>query len=175
MENIVPWYVAEYIKNDIKTTEEMRLRANPYLQSKIKIKNVIFNNPATIVFWADGTKTVVKTNNGDIFDPEKGLAMAISKKALGNKGNYYDKLKKWLPKKEETSKPIATSDIIDKLNQLSDFYNKTFNNKPNLGTTSIISCDTCSFEKGFSTRCISCEPYNYRYWTPKDSTEAGSK
>lgn len=65
-----------------------------------KIKDVKFNDPATIVFWADGTKTVVKCQDGDIFDPEKGLAMAISKKALGNKGNYCNELKKWLPEKE---------------------------------------------------------------------------
>ncbi|CAK7007826.1 MAG: hypothetical protein EUB_01571 [Eubacterium sp.] len=59
-----------------------------------KIRKVIFNNPATIVFWEDGTKTVVKANN-EIFDPEKGLAMAISKKAFGNKGKYFDHIKKW--------------------------------------------------------------------------------
>lgn len=66
-----------------------------------KIKDVKFNDPATIVFWADGTKTVVKCQDDDIFDPEKGLAMAITKKALGNKGNYCNELKKWLPEKEE--------------------------------------------------------------------------
>ena len=66
------------------------------------IKNVIFNPPATIVLWNDGTKTVVKTQNGEVFDPEKGLAMAISKKALGNKGNYFEQIKKWTePYKEE--------------------------------------------------------------------------
>lgn len=60
-----------------------------------RIKNVIFNDPATIVFWSDGTKTVVKTQNNEGFDPEKGLAMAIAKKALGNKGYYFDEFKKW--------------------------------------------------------------------------------
>ena len=64
-----------------------------------KIKDVIYNDPATIVFWEDGTKTVVKCEN-EKFDPEKGLAMAFSKKMLGNKGNYYNIFKKWLP--EET-------------------------------------------------------------------------
>lgn len=49
-----------------------------------KIKDVIFNEPATIVKWSDGSKTVVKCCEGDTFDPEKGLAMAISKKALGD-------------------------------------------------------------------------------------------
>ena len=66
-----------------------------------EIKNVIFNDPATIVFWEDGTKTVVKCQEGDEFDPEKGLAMAIVKKAYGNKGSYCNKLKKWLPKEEQ--------------------------------------------------------------------------
>lgn len=61
------------------------------------IKKVIFNPPATIVLWNDGTKTVVKCTDEE-FDPEKGLAMAISKKLLGNKGNYYNEFKKWLPK-----------------------------------------------------------------------------
>lgn len=60
------------------------------------IKKVIFNNPYTIVLWADGTKTIVKAQDGDNFDPEKGLAMAIAKKAFGNSGNYYDEFKKWL-------------------------------------------------------------------------------
>lgn len=66
-----------------------------------RIKKVIFNNPATIVFWYDGSKTVVKAEN-EPFDPEKGLAMAISKKALGNQGNYYDTFREWLPKEEDT-------------------------------------------------------------------------
>ena len=60
-----------------------------------EIKNVIFNPPATIVFWQDGTKTVVKATN-ELYDPEKGLAMAIAKRALGNQGNYYNVIKKWV-------------------------------------------------------------------------------
>ena len=72
-----------------------------------EIKNVIFNDPATIVFWNDGTKTVVKCQDGDEFDSEKGLAMAIVKKTYGNKGSYCNQLKKWLPRKDEyTSKAL---------------------------------------------------------------------
>ena len=62
------------------------------------IKKVIFNNPATIVLWEDGTKTVVKVHEDDVYDPEKGLAMAISKKALGNKYDYYNTFKHWMKK-----------------------------------------------------------------------------
>lgn len=60
----------------------------------IKIRRVIFNDPATIVMWEDGTKTVVKANN-EPFDKEKGLAMAICKKVYGNKGNFNNVFKQY--------------------------------------------------------------------------------
>lgn len=60
------------------------------------IEKVIFNPKATIVFWSDHTKTIVKLDKDDERDDEKGLAMAISKKFLGNKGNYYNEFRKWL-------------------------------------------------------------------------------
>lgn len=65
------------------------------------IKKVIFNEPATIVFWADGTKTVVKCGKDDIWDPEKGLAMAVTKKFFANEGFYYDIFKKWIPEDKQ--------------------------------------------------------------------------
>lgn len=74
------------------------------LSSTKYVKNVIFNDPATIVFWVDGSKTVVKCGENDTFDPEKGLAMAIAKRALGNQGNYYNHIKKWLLEEELSSK-----------------------------------------------------------------------
>lgn len=79
------------------------------------IKQVIFHDPATIVYWTDGTRTVVKCQDGDVYDPEKGLAMAISKKALGNKGNYCEVFKRWLPEEE-----VETLDqrIIDAANKI---------------------------------------------------------
>ena len=54
----------------------------------LEIEKVIFNHPATIVFWNDGTKTVVKAQEGDGWDMEKGLAMCIAKKMLGLKKFY---------------------------------------------------------------------------------------
>lgn len=73
-------------------------RISPFKHRNPEIKNVIFNEPATIVFWSDGTKTVVKADN-EPFDPEKGLAMAVSKKMLGdNKSSYYNIFKIYLKK-----------------------------------------------------------------------------
>lgn len=73
-------------------------RNNAVIRSVIaEIKTVKFNPPATIIFWKDGTKTVVKADNEE-FDPEKGMAMAICKKVMGNGYNYYDTFRKFLPK-----------------------------------------------------------------------------
>ena len=66
----------------------------------VEIEKVIFNDPATIIFWSDGTKTVVKCANEE-FDKEKGLAMAICKKVLGNKGNYFNEFHKWIEEEKE--------------------------------------------------------------------------
>ena len=64
------------------------------------IKRVIFSDLYTIVIWDDGTKTIVKCMD-EKFDKEKGLAMCIAKKSLGNKGKYYDVFKKWIKESEE--------------------------------------------------------------------------
>lgn len=67
---------------------------------KFAIKNVIFNDPATIVLWADGTKTVVKCQEGDEYSEEVGLALCFAKKALGNKSNFNNVFKKWIPEEQ---------------------------------------------------------------------------
>lgn len=85
-----------------------------------QIENVIFNDPATIVFWSDGTKTVVKAHDED-FDPEKGLAMAISKKMLGNTGKYFDEFKKWLPEEEE-EESMSIFDLFNRLRPVKSAY-----------------------------------------------------
>lgn len=66
-----------------------------------EITKVVFNNPATIVLWDDCTKTVVKCQGDDIYSKETGLALCIAKKALGNKSNFNEVFKKWIPEEEE--------------------------------------------------------------------------
>lgn len=57
-----------------------------------EIKKVIHNNPATIVFWEDGTKTVVKCQEDDRhgYSERVGLLMCIAKKFFGNTGKFND-------------------------------------------------------------------------------------
>lgn len=49
----------------------------------IYLKKVIYNAPATIAFWSDGTKTVCKCDSRDEYDPEKGLLLCQMKKMYG--------------------------------------------------------------------------------------------
>lgn len=60
------------------------------------ISRVIFNDPATIILWSDGTKTIAKTHSDDAFDPEKGFVVACAKKLLGNGGAFRKELAKWI-------------------------------------------------------------------------------
>ena len=50
------------------------------VRSEIAFTKVIFNGPATIVFWDDGTKTVVKCKDGDPYSKEAGFALCVLKK-----------------------------------------------------------------------------------------------
>lgn len=93
------------------------------------IKNVIFAPPATIVYWSDGSKTVVKCSEKDVFDPEKGLAMAIAKRCGGNKGSYYKEIQNWVEKsgKKYPGKTAAGKAVdLDVLKKYSSEANKDF-------------------------------------------------
>ena len=73
-------------------TEEMMAALTPVVP---EIERVIFHEPATIVFWSDGTKTVVKCMEGELFDEEKGIAMAFMKKLYGT--GYMRKIRRHIP------------------------------------------------------------------------------
>ena len=131
MDIINPLEKLDSIKEEIKGEKENKTmppknninygsffaKGSLFIADKAEIKDVIFNDPATIVFWSDGTKTVVRCENED-FDKEKGLAMAICKKFLGtnkSKSNYNDIFKKYCVEGMTkqvgvyTGKPVAVS------------------------------------------------------------------
>lgn len=119
----------ERTKNIYKRMVNSMYGANHYYRPEIK--NVIFNDPATIVFWTDGTKTVVKCQEGDIFDPEKGLTMAIAKKVYDNKGSYCNVIKKWCePYREKHGysgySDAVTKAVYDKLSTICDAFTEKY-------------------------------------------------
>ena len=88
--------IDEVVYSELDSYSMQKLLEEMEMNRRFEIKKVIFNDPATIVIWANGAKTVVKAQN-EKYDPEKGLAMAFAKRALGGKGSYYDIFKQWLP------------------------------------------------------------------------------
>lgn len=60
---------------------------------ELDFEDIIINPPATIVKWDDGTKTVVKCQNGDVYDAEKGIALCFMKKMFDNKSYYNEVIK----------------------------------------------------------------------------------
>lgn len=83
-------YVSTYDLTDIIPYVESPKYIRPTSFSLPNIKAVYFNDPLTCVIWEDGVKTFVKNVDGALkYDKEKALAMAISKRAFGNKYNYY--------------------------------------------------------------------------------------
>lgn len=90
---------------DTNYPEHMNCRCSV---NPLAIKNVIFNPPATIILWNDGTKSVVKCQNGEPYDAEKGFALAYLKKLLGNGNTFNKEINKWVtyePPKVEEVKP----------------------------------------------------------------------
>lgn len=77
--------------SDYKLPDWIKNRRNAIL----KPERVIFHDPATIVYWNDGTKTVVKCDSRDSYSKEAGLAMCYMKKMLGSSRAFNDTLRKW--------------------------------------------------------------------------------
>ena len=121
----------KYVENDIEQTK------NLYYGLSLTIKDVIFNPPATIVLWMDGTKTVVKDQGEVFYDPEKGMAMAVAKKAFGNQGNYYNQFAKYLDiyekkQEDEFTQLYPTSVLQDAVEKLKErLWKANYNSKCN--------------------------------------------
>lgn len=61
------------------------------------IKRIIQNGPATIVFWEDGTKTVVKRSKNDPeSDVYSAVAYALAKKRYGSNSQFKKRVGKCL-------------------------------------------------------------------------------
>lgn len=141
--------------------------------SRLKITKVIFNEPATIVFWSDGTKTVVKCCEDDTFDKEKGLAMAILKKLSWNDSKAFHRgLRRWIKPEPEPeiessiSKPFANwGEIVRR--RFNDYINQCLSKADSEEKEYTIICPCCSnriyipskyefFNNGGTTRCAKC-------------------
>lgn len=88
-----------YCYNDILSVEKYKASMELRVDIPGMIDRVIFNDPATIIIWKDGSKTVVKRSDDDIWDPEKGFCMAVIKKLYG----HTSFIKRFMEPEEEMS------------------------------------------------------------------------
>lgn len=91
--DIITWndssLISEVISDIMK--KENKKNAKIAIKETIKhIKKIIFKNPATVIIWDNEEKTVVKCQNEEPFDEEKGLAMALLKHFFDNSPRYND-------------------------------------------------------------------------------------
>ena len=125
---------------------------NAVKTSPVKIERVIFNDPATVVIWSDNSKTVVKCQPGDVYSKELGLAMCISKKYLGNKGNFNEEFKKWIP--EEPTIKISYPPIDTKIRIIDGGYGALCaNGKIGIVTVKVSQHGLSPSYKGYNVDC----------------------
>ena len=77
----------------------------------IYLKEVIYNGPATICNWSDGSKTTAKIQQGDTYSPEVGLLLCVFKRIKGNQF-VQDLINYWAP--ENGEKKITLKDVFKK-------------------------------------------------------------
>ena len=101
----------------------------------ILIDKVIFNPPATVVYFGDGSKTVVRCSENDTFDKEKGFALALVKRACGNTGKFNDLFRHFIDGGHAINFSNKKRDIpVYKMRrELADMCHETLCNKCPLG------------------------------------------
>ena len=91
------------------------------------IQRVLYNNPVTVVFWSDGTKTVSKCAGNDIYSKETGLAICVMKKMVGV-NETYNIFTDWLPEEDSADYDVSVrlSDVRKKHKKLEKEFKTTY-------------------------------------------------
>lgn len=99
-------------KSAEKKPEEKKAASVFYTQGgqPVCIEKVVYNLPAVIVFWSDGTKTISKCCSGDIYSNEVGLAMCLLKKISNI--NLYNFFEDWAD--ERVLGAVVTAKDVEK-------------------------------------------------------------
>jgi len=102
-------YTIKYSNDNITTTVSGSLKITDCSVGSLLWWNcctifdkVIYNPPATIVYWNDGTKTIVRCGPNDKFNEESGFAAALLRKVYGDR----QKFQKMLEEKSYRQYPV---------------------------------------------------------------------
>ena len=73
-----------------RLTPEMVLNITfPHRNKGKGIKQIFSNNPTTVILWEDGTKTISKCSDNDVYNVERGIEICMIKKAFGMSNQEY--------------------------------------------------------------------------------------
>lgn len=102
-------------KHDIPSAYPKSTFGLVYQECKIRptfvIDKVLFNPPATIVFWLDGTKTAVKCKEGEEFSEWAGIASCLAKKLYGP--NFHKIFRAHCSDPEKTVNDMSDEEITE--------------------------------------------------------------
>ena len=78
-----PAFWDDYTEEREMTKKETKTKTNE-LKKMVNPTRIIHSGPATIVFWDNGTKTVVKLSDNDWFDEYDAFCAAFAIKMFGS-------------------------------------------------------------------------------------------
>lgn len=93
--NLTSGYVTTYTGDGTWTYDTKTGVCKKKEPEKLTVKDVIYHDPATIVYFSDGSREVVKRCEFDEYDEQTGLLMCVAKKFLG-KDDFHKMLKKYV-------------------------------------------------------------------------------
>lgn len=111
-------YIAGVLRNHDDSNDHVR-------PMTAKIDRIIFNDPCTIVFWDDNTKTIVRRSDGDLDSIRTAIIYAIAKKKFGNTSRIHravDRFAKTNDQRVAILEYIVANDGFDIDDILKKFY-----------------------------------------------------
>lgn len=167
-------YSKEEIKKMINNTFE-----KPVAMFNYQYKKIIFNGPCTIILWMDGTKTIAKASDGEMFDPEKGVAICFMKKMLGHtetnkilrkaSKDYYDDLAREVNKSFDEELKKATFPLPKGVTF------RPFNFDTPIDTNKVIKVEKVEEDRKMDFRSCSTCKYASKPVTDKPCSNCASK
>lgn len=94
-------------------------------------KRIVFSGPKTIVFWYDGTKTIVSCAEDEAYDPYNAFCAALAKKMFGSTSAA----KAYLKKNSEYYKPKARKNKKEEAPEVVEY--EMFNCVERVGTVEV--------------------------------------
>lgn len=91
----------EELEEKRKKEEERRVKES---RKKYTPKKIYYNNPVTVVFWEDGTKTTVRLHEGEEYNEYSAFCAALAKKIFGNNSHLTKVVKSGINPKKKSKK-----------------------------------------------------------------------